>query len=86
MGWERATCSWWCGGTLAAINWQCKHALAPSRPSVHDVHDVQVESINAKYSRAASNYVPVHYLERHVPLHERMAFYKCVVLLSRSCS
>ena len=40
-----------------------------------------VESINTKFGR--TDYLPVHYLERHVPLHERMAFYSvadCVVV------
>jgi trehalose-6-phosphate synthase len=26
---------------------------------------------------AGAGYLPVHYLERHVPLHERMAYYRC---------
>lgn len=34
-----------------------------------------VDSINKKYGRPSANYLPVQYLERHVPLHERMAYY-----------
>ncbi|KAL6765404.1 trehalose-6-phosphate synthase/phosphatase [Haematococcus lacustris] len=34
-----------------------------------------VEAINTKYAKPSAKYLPVHYLERHVPLHERMAFY-----------
>ena len=57
----------------------------PPRSSGHDITELHtfitdlVASINYKYGNPSTNYVPVHYLERHVPLHERMAFYRCVV-------
>ncbi len=54
----------------------------PPRSSGKDITELHsyvtelVDTINRKYGRAASNYLPVHYLERHVPLHERMAYYR----------
>lgn len=54
----------------------------PARSTGRDITELHtavtelVENINRKYGRPASNYLPVHYLERHVPLHERMAFYR----------
>jgi len=53
----------------------------PPRSSGRDINELHdtvvalVEGINRKYGRPAQGYSPVHYLERHVPLHERMAFY-----------
>ena len=68
----------------------CTHSLAtpsqvtnPPRSTNRDIVELHtfvtelVEGINRKYSQPAANYTPVHYLERHVPLHERMAFYRC---------
>mmetsp|Transcript_2058 Transcript_2058/g.5209 ORF Transcript_2058/g.5209 Transcript_2058/m.5209 type:complete len:929 (+) Transcript_2058:1462-4248(+) len=61
----------------------------PPRSTGHDITELHafitnlVASINYKFGTPATNYVPVHYLERHVPLHERMAFYSvadCVVV------
>ncbi|KXZ45849.1 hypothetical protein GPECTOR_50g643 [Gonium pectorale] len=51
----------------------------PPRSSGRDITELHrcvnnlVESINRKFGKGA--YQPVQYLERHVPLHERMAFY-----------
>ncbi|KAG2502215.1 hypothetical protein HYH03_000701 [Edaphochlamys debaryana] len=51
----------------------------PPRSTGRDITELHrcvnnlVESINRKYGKGA--YLPVQYLERHVPLHERMAFY-----------
>nr|AKA43768.1 trehalose-6-phosphate synthase [Dunaliella viridis] len=61
----------------------------PPRSTGHDITELHafvtnlVASINYKYGNPSTNYVPVHYLERRVPLHERMAFYSiadCVVV------
>lgn len=69
--------------------WPCYYLLClqvtnPPRSTGHDITELHsfitdlVSTINYKYGNPSTNYVPVHYLERHVPLHERMAFYRCV--------
>mmetsp|Transcript_7436 Transcript_7436/g.16134 ORF Transcript_7436/g.16134 Transcript_7436/m.16134 type:complete len:857 (+) Transcript_7436:209-2779(+) len=51
----------------------------PPRSSGRDITELHkfvtdlVDSINKRFG--SEGYQPVHYLERHVPLHERMAFY-----------
>ncbi|MEW5315842.1 MAG: hypothetical protein WDW38_007244 [Sanguina aurantia] len=53
----------------------------PPRSAGRDITELQlaintaVQSINNKYGDPEAGYEPVMYLERHVPLHERMAFY-----------
>mmetsp|Transcript_6377 Transcript_6377/g.19782 ORF Transcript_6377/g.19782 Transcript_6377/m.19782 type:complete len:833 (-) Transcript_6377:104-2602(-) len=63
--------------------WHGKLALVqitnPPRSSGKDVNDLHrfvtelVDRINARFS--VDGFAPVQYIERHVPLHERMAFY-----------
>ncbi|GFR42321.1 hypothetical protein Agub_g3228 [Astrephomene gubernaculifera] len=65
------------------IEWRGRLVLVqitnPPRSTGRDVTELHryvntlVDSINRKYGMGT--YQPVHYLERHVPLHERMAFY-----------
>lgn len=57
----------------------CMQITNPPRSSGRDITELHeyivqlVSNINRTYG--TPTYQPVHYLERHVPLHERMAFY-----------
>eukprot|EP00798_Chlamydomonas_sp_ICE-L_P015885 gene15885-22013_t len=60
---------------------RCVQITNPPRSTGRDIGELHkfvtnlVDSINLRFGKPEMGYLPVHYLERHVPLHERMAFY-----------